>query len=103
MAVLVLFFLASGFVFQNGNILSRYDGFLLFFLFLVFLFYVFRQLKTDVSQQVVSKDELSNLQIWSCIIFGLAGLVFGGKLVVDNAIEIATNFGVSKKIMGLTI
>jgi cation:H+ antiporter len=103
LAVLVLFLLANGFVFQNDNILSRYDGFLLFSLFLVFLFYVFKQLKTDESQAVVSRDELSNLQIWAYIVFGLAGLVFGGKLVVDNAIEIATNFGVSKKIIGLTI
>jgi cation:H+ antiporter len=30
-------------------------------------------------------------------------LLLGGKLVVDNAIDIATNFGVSEKVIGLTI
>jgi cation:H+ antiporter len=102
-AVLVLLLLANGFIFQNGNILSTDDGLLLFFLFLVFLFYVVKQLKTDEPQQVISRDEISNWQIWAYIILGLAGLVCGGKLVVDNAIEIAANFGVSKKIIGLTI
>jgi cation:H+ antiporter len=34
---------------------------------------------------------------------GLTGLVLGGKLVVTNAIELATVFGISEKIIGLTI
>ena len=45
----------------------------------------------------------SNSRIWILIVFGLSGLIFGGKLVDDNAIEIATVFGVSKKVIGLTI
>ena len=36
------------------------------------------------------------------IVIGLAALIIGGKLVVDNAVEIATNLGVSQKIIGLT-
>ena len=34
---------------------------------------------------------------------GLSGLVIGGKLVVDNSIDVATNLGVSQKVIGLTI
>lgn len=34
---------------------------------------------------------------------GLSGLVLGGKLIVDNAITIANLFGISEKIIGLTI
>ncbi|MEZ4997472.1 MAG: hypothetical protein R2758_08430 [Bacteroidales bacterium] len=37
------------------------------------------------------------------ILVGLGGLVGGGRLVVDNAINIATEFGISEKIIGLTI
>lgn len=102
-AALVLIVLANESIVQSGQVLSRYDGLLLFLLFLVFLLYVFRQLKADEVQPAIAEKELSNLKIWSYILVGLAGLVIGGKLVVDNAIEIATDFGVSKKIIGLTI
>jgi cation:H+ antiporter len=37
------------------------------------------------------------------IIFGIAGLILGGKLVVDNSIDIAIELGVSQKIIGLTL
>ncbi len=102
-AIVLLFMLVNGFIFQNGNILSRLDGLLLFLLFLLFLFYVYKQLKTDDTQVEITQKAASNFKIWGFIALGLAGLIFGGKLVVDNAIEIATNYGVSKKIIGLTI
>ncbi len=36
-------------------------------------------------------------------IIGLAGLVLGGQLVVDNAVILAENFGVSQSLIGLTL
>lgn len=102
-AILVLFILANGFLFQGGNILSRFDGLFLFLLFVLFLFYVYKQLKTDQTQIEITKEVPSNFKIWGYIVIGLIGLIIGGKLVVDNAIEIATDLGVSKKIIGLTI
>jgi cation:H+ antiporter len=102
-AIIVSFFLANEFVFQNDTTLSRFEGIFLFLLFILFLFYVFKQLKTDESQISEKKEVLSNSRIWIYILIGLGGLVFGGKLVVDSAIELASSFGVSKKIIGLTI
>lgn len=37
------------------------------------------------------------------VLIGISGLIIGGKLVVDNSINIATQLGVSQKIIGLTI
>ena len=37
------------------------------------------------------------------VVLGIAGLVVGGNLIVDNAVQIATGFGVSATIIGLTI
>jgi cation:H+ antiporter len=37
------------------------------------------------------------------ILFGLVGLAIGGKLIVDNAVQIASHFGVSDEVIGLTI
>lgn len=103
LAVLLLFFLANGFFFQDANILSRFDGFILFVFFAFFLLYVYVQLKAEPIETETPIEYLSNLKIWGLIILGLSGLIFGGKLVVDNAIEIATDLGVSEKIIGLTI
>jgi len=51
----------------------------------------------------LSIKKLAGWKIWLLIVGGLAGLIIGGKLVVDNAILIATELGVSEKIIGLTI
>ena len=37
------------------------------------------------------------------VILGIIGLVFGGDLIVENAVAIATVLGVSKTMIGLTI
>jgi cation:H+ antiporter len=60
-------------------------------------------MKTDKTEFEIATLEISNWKIWGLITIGLAGLIFGGRLVVNNAIEIATNLGVSEKIIGLTI
>ncbi len=55
---------------------------------------------TSESNQSVTT---SNVKIWSLIIVGLAGLILGGKFVVENSVKIACQLGVSEKIIGLTI
>ena len=68
-----------------------------------FLYYVATQLKSDPNAEILENKDYSNLKIWVLIIIGLAGLVGGGKLVVDNAVAMAQSLGVSEKIIGLTI
>ncbi|APG59831.1 calcium/sodium antiporter [Christiangramia salexigens] len=94
--------LANDFFLNSNSRISRSDGLILFTLFLVFIFYVFKQMKTDEGE-VVAYEQKSNLKIWKLISFGLLGLIIGGKLVVDNSISVATDLGVSQKIIGLTI
>ena len=102
-AIIVVFVLSNSFFLQTDNVLSRIDGLVLLILFLLFLFYIYKQMKTERLELEIPVKELSNWKIWGLIAIGLAGLVLGGKLVVNNAIEIAVNFGVSQKIIGLTI
>ncbi|MDO9039844.1 MAG: calcium/sodium antiporter, partial [Bacteroidota bacterium] len=102
-AIVIVFILSNSFFLQENNVLSRIDGALLFILFVLFLFYVYKQMKTEKTEFEIETLEISNWKIWGLITIGLAGLIFGGKLVVNNAIEIATNLGVSQKIIGLTI
>lgn len=102
-AIVIVFILSNSFFLQENNVLSRIDGALLLILFILFLFYVYKQMKTEKTEFEIATLELSNWKIWGLITIGLAGLIFGGRLVVNNAIEIATNLGVSEKIIGLTI
>lgn len=104
-AAVLLFILANDFFTSSSPLISRIDGFIFLTLFGLFLFYVYKQLKSDpsVQKEDAPESELSQIKIWGLIVGGLAGLIFGGRFVVNNAIEIATVLGVSEKIIGLTI
>jgi cation:H+ antiporter len=102
-AALLLFLLVNSIGIQTSNTLSRIEGIFIFLLFLLFLYYVFHQMKRDPDPHDTIIESLSNTKIWVYILLGLACLILGGKLVVHHAVVIATDFGVSKKIIGLTI
>lgn len=102
-AALLLFLLVNCIGIQGSNTLSRIEGIFIFLLFILFLYYVFHQMKRDPDPHDTIIESLSNFKIWVYILLGLAGLILGGKLVVHHAVVIATDFGVSKKIIGLTI
>lgn len=102
-AAVVFLLLANGYFFFDNVGLSRIDGMVLIFLFLLFLFYIYKQMKTDVIVTEATVINASNSKIWGFIVLGLVGLVVGGKLIVDNAVTIASGMGVSEKIIGLTI
>ena len=102
-AVILLFGLANGILSTDVEILTRFDGLVLLILFGLFLFYVYRQLKVDPVQAEIPQKSYSAPKIGGLITLGLFGLVLGGRWVVTNAVEIATQLGVSEKIIGLTI
>lgn len=99
---LLLLFLANDFFVYPNALISRFDGVILLVLFFCFLYYIFNQLKKE-KLDAVPYVQISNTTIWVLILLGFSGLIIGGKLVVDNSIEVATNLGVSQKIIGLTI
>ena len=101
-ASILLFVIANDFFINQNAEISRLDGLILLISFLCFLYYVFNQLKQEKAE-VITNENKSNYKIWGLIIFGITGLIIGGKLVVDNGIDIATKLGVSQKIIGLTI
>lgn len=102
-AAVLLFVMVNSF-FQEEEILSRVDGIILLIFFGFFLFYVYKQLKREPESGVeVKEDNKSNLKIWGLIIIGLTGLIVGGRLVVNSAVDMATAMGISEKLIGLTI
>ena len=81
--------------------ICRLDGAIMLGIFVWYLWSSFRNGKTD--------DEDSDVKIYPMwlaavmIIGGLAGLVFGGRLFVNSATEIAKAMGVSDKFIAITI
>lgn len=90
---------------QSNNLITRSDG-LIFLLFLsVFMYYVIEvALKSrQDSQTEAIPDEIKWGENIGLTILGLAGIVFGGELVVSNGTEIAYAVGMSETLVGLTI
>jgi len=89
---------------STQSVLSRIDALILLTFFVLFLLYIYRTMKN--SPEVEEGEPIKIYTTWVAIglaILGLAMLIGGGKLVVDNAIEIAHHFGLSEKLIGLTI
>ena len=103
LAAVVLFFLVNDFFIDQEGALGRWDALVLISFFLAFLFYVYKQLKDVPSASPGLEKEKSNTRIFGFIILGLAGLILGGRLVVESAMQIAGTLGVSEKIIGITI
>lgn len=101
--ITVAVFMVANEVFISSDLkIGRIEAVILLACFFGFLYYVSKKMKTEESE--TNADQIrSNSKIWALIIIGLAGLIIGGKLVVDNAVLVASGFGVSQKIIGLTI
>jgi cation:H+ antiporter len=91
---------------SSKNELSRLDSFVLLIFFGLFMFYIYRTMKTTSDFGDNGGEAIKIYSNWVSTGFiglGLVGLIFGGKLVVDNAVDIAHQIGVSDKLIGLTI
>lgn len=86
------------------NRISQWEGLILVLLFVGFLIYVLINSRSTIEEQEVEEVKTySNNRNALMIMGGLVGLVLGGKLVVDNAVNVANHFQVSQKLIGLTI
>lgn len=89
--------------------LNNYGGFILLFFFAGYLFHLFRMSRSDKEgQQNDALDHIKNIPleyVKSTVITlgGIAGIVYGGSLVVDHAVLIAQSWGVSETLISVTI
>ena len=82
--------------------LTRSGALILLLFFAIFVYYTVELARnTGETNDEIEKKSL-NVSIL-LIIIGLAGLTFGSKLTVDNAVVIARTFGVSDNLIGLTL
>ncbi|RGU91610.1 sodium:calcium antiporter [Clostridium sp. AF15-17LB] len=87
-------------------VLGRWSGILLLALFVVFLFATVRSALKSRDEITAYEEDykvMSPLKSGIYIVIGLAGIIWGGDLVVDSATSIAVDFGLSQTFIGLTI
>lgn len=87
----------------NDNKISRVEGVIFWALFLVYMAYLLWMAKKGKEE---AEEEHGEKKIWLLLLFtvlGAVAIVFGSDLVVDSASEIAAFFGVSQRVIGLTI
>lgn len=90
---------------EGEFVLGRISGVILLVLF---VYYMVSQVRGALKARNEGTEEeaykmMSPVKSAVLIIVGLAGIVWGGDLVVDAATEIAVQFGLSETFIGLTI
>ena len=103
-AILLVALLANDFIFgKSENILTSLDGIILLGFFLIMLYVLFSKSKPTENTDVNESNILSYPKSILFILIGISGLFFGGKWIVDGAIVISSNLGVSESTIGLTL
>ncbi|NNJ56033.1 MAG: calcium/sodium antiporter [Bacteroidia bacterium] len=106
-ALLLVAFTANATFFGNDAAfqISRLDGIIFMLFFALFMGYIIK-LSREGRADLIEEGPDEFLPMPKSILFivlGILGLFFGGKWVVDGAVKIASQFGLSEKLIGLTI
>lgn len=106
-AVLILLLLANDAIVNDGDAsssLSRIDGVVMLLFMGLFLAYTYKTAKRGIGGAIA--DEIKVMPTWksvSFVVLGFTGLIIGGKILVTGAVDIASAWGMSEKVIGLTI
>ncbi len=87
----------------SANLITRTDGLILLLFFAIFLVYNITLSQKTSDDTEIEVKHYTYLKSIIYIVLGLAGLVIGGRLIVNSAVELATMFGMSERVIGLTI
>lgn len=103
LAVLALWFMANDVLLDgaSANTLGMIDGFIFILFFIIFLYYTF-----GISKATGQEEKVKELKVATSVFMVLAGIValtVGGNWIVEGAILIAKQLGISEALIGLTI
>ena len=108
LSTIMILGLALGILGSMPNVITRIDGIILVVMYcLYFLYPIFVEFK-DISQAIKEnkQNHVKTKNIFSSVLFVLIGVIalkYGGDLVVSETSKIASNYGISERIIGLTI
>ncbi len=93
----------------TGMSLGHMDGIILGILFILFIISMVKEVTNAKNNSQPSDEdandynEMSVLECILSIVGGMVAIIIGGDIVVDSATAIATAFGLSQTLIGLTI
>lgn len=88
----------------NDKVISGSEGVIMFSFLILFLIYLLKFQKQAVVDEVPDDDEaLPMLKIILFVVIGGVGLWAGSELLVSGAVGLAEDFGVSERIIGVTV
>ena len=108
LAIIVVAIMANDRLIDGGGFsgLTRIDGFILISFFIIFLYYTFGISKAQGTGEPEESNRIHEYSFFRSgimVVAGLAGLTLGGKWIVDSAVVIAEQIGLSQAVIGLTI
>lgn len=113
---IMLLFLSADYLLHGKRVfnqVSRIDGIFLLVLFVIFLWTTVRFALTKRGGEITDQNldgkngtDINTLSVFRLILYiliGITAIKYGGDMVVDNASRIASSFGLSQNMIGLTI
>ena len=104
LSAVVLLVLANDVLIDGAeqSVLTHIDGLVLMLFFVIFVYYTIGLARTE-KETVEDFPKSGVLKSLAMVVGGMFGLAYGGVWVVDGAIMIASQFGISEALVGLTI
>ncbi len=87
----------------SQSVISATDGLAFLGIFAIFMYYIVALAKSEPPADEAGVTAYSTSYSVGLIIIGLAALVFGGRLLVEQAVYLATLVGLSQAVIGLTV
>tara|TARA_B100000497_G_scaffold2726_1_gene3058 strand:- start:346 stop:1290 length:945 start_codon:yes stop_codon:yes gene_type:complete len=90
----------------NDNLLSSFEGLILFTSLIIFLFFVIRYNAKDLSEADAIDENLnktSGIKILIWTIFASFSLYYGAEWLVASAIDLAKSIGVSEAVISVSV
>ena len=103
--VMVITGLLLGLGLWNNNV-SRIDGIIFLVLMAAFMVYLIWVSKQQKAAGTADETPVKKMPVWKMLLFiviGGAGIIFGSQFTVESATQIALHFGMSERMIGLTI
>lgn len=87
---------------QDGD-LDRWEALVLLLCFSMYMIYSYNVARSDVEEKEEGVSEVGWTKILLFLILGIACLVGGGQMLVSSASALALSWGMSERVVGLTI
>ena len=104
--VMIFFSLMLYLFLYNDNLLSSFEGLILFTSLIIFLFFVIRYNANDLSVADAideNLNETSGIKILIWTIFASFSLYYGAEWLVASAIDLAKSIGVSEAVISVSV